>query len=269
MGDVTLNVDDQYVEFWDRVDAVRWEPATIEALRSILVGGTRYLDLGAWIGPTALFAAACGAEVLAYEPDPVALPVLRDNIARNPSLQPRIVVKPFALGRVSGSAVLAGGNVSLGQSESRLVRGSHVTSSSQAVVQVVDARAEASRHFGGCEVLKVDVEGGEFILISRIRPFLRRNRPVLILSIHGYQLLAKFQRFGLLAGVLQRGLSAAMRAKLLFWDLSGYRYLYLLGRELGTEDTHKNWRRLSTLSRAKLLLYMREVEIIATQVRMP
>jgi predicted O-methyltransferase YrrM len=79
-------------EFWDRYEAVAWEPETLSILRAHLDGRTTFVDIGSWIGPTTLFAAAHARRVIALEPDPVALRQLRRNISLNPELAARIMV---------------------------------------------------------------------------------------------------------------------------------------------------------------------------------
>src|SRR5688500_9227826 len=59
--------------FWKLVTAGGWEPDTFVVLNRMLSGGTPYVDCGAWIGPTVLYAACKGARVTAFECDPVAI----------------------------------------------------------------------------------------------------------------------------------------------------------------------------------------------------
>ena len=63
-----------------------WETQTVHALESLVRPGSRFIDIGAWEGPVTLHAAALGASVEAYEPDPVARERLERNLAANPAL---------------------------------------------------------------------------------------------------------------------------------------------------------------------------------------
>src|SRR5262245_51934695 len=59
--------------FWKLYKSGVWEPGTKAFMKRFLKPGDLFVDIGAWIGPTALWAVECGAHVIAIEPDPVAL----------------------------------------------------------------------------------------------------------------------------------------------------------------------------------------------------
>ena len=88
LRETVLSVADDQPTFWNKVEAGLWEPETLALIDQQITPGTTFLDLGAWVGPTALYAAARGARVIALEADPVALAQLRaklDDIARQPA----------------------------------------------------------------------------------------------------------------------------------------------------------------------------------------
>lgn len=61
----------------------RWEPYTFSILNKFLDKNKDYLDIGAWVGPTVLYAAHFARKVIAIEPDPVAYDILLRNIKLN------------------------------------------------------------------------------------------------------------------------------------------------------------------------------------------
>jgi len=69
--------------FWDRVEKRVWEPETFKILDQYLTREVYYLDVGAWIGPTAMFAATLAGHVCCVEPDPVARAILTKNMYMN------------------------------------------------------------------------------------------------------------------------------------------------------------------------------------------
>ena len=84
VGGRTFNVvAGRHDNFWDTCEA-GWEATTFEVLTSQPGPASTFVDVGAWIGPMTLVAAACGARVVAYEPDPTAADELAENIAANP-----------------------------------------------------------------------------------------------------------------------------------------------------------------------------------------
>ena len=44
-------------EFWKKVQDENWEPKTFEILNKFLDKNHSYVEIGAWIGPTALYGA--------------------------------------------------------------------------------------------------------------------------------------------------------------------------------------------------------------------
>jgi FkbM family methyltransferase len=75
--------------------------------------GKTVVDVGANVGDTALYFAAHGAEVLAYEPDPTNFQWLLANLDLNPSLRSRIHPFPLAVGvdgEIDFHAGLGGGS---------------------------------------------------------------------------------------------------------------------------------------------------------------
>ena len=181
LGDLTFAADDStgYEDFWADLSAGRWEPETILALRTLLREGSRFVDIGAWIGPLALTAAAIGAEVDAFEPDPRALEALERNIALNPQLADRIFVHPYAVGAADTEADLVAPG--LGESVSSLDRrhGDRV----RVRVRSLDSVARDGI-FRGADAVKVDIEGGEYAILRGLRRHTRDALPVMLLSTH-------------------------------------------------------------------------------------
>ena len=88
--------DAHEIAFWNAY-AEGWERDTLAAIAEFLPMGGVHLDIGAWIGPTLLFAAARAREAHGFEPDPAAYAKLRRNVALNPELDARIRIKRAAL----------------------------------------------------------------------------------------------------------------------------------------------------------------------------
>ncbi|MEQ8605221.1 MAG: FkbM family methyltransferase [Marivibrio sp.] len=175
-------------DYWAKVEAGRWEPETFRLFRALLDAralgrATRLVDIGAWIGPTALYAAALGAEVTAFEPDPAALSVLRANLALNPALAARVRVEPTALDATGGDA---DGCVTLaseepGNSMSGLFRDAPERIR---VPAATPGAAGLERLFATADLVKLDIEGGEFALLPALAAILAAHRPVMHLSLH-------------------------------------------------------------------------------------
>ena len=176
--------------FWARVASGAWEPETFRLIARLTRPGARFVDIGAWIGPTTLFAASRGAIVHAYECDPVALTRLRRNIAVNPDLASRIMVSEAAVGEGNGRMQLW--STALGNSETSLFArherdGSLVHCAASIEVEVVDAAELFCRHGYAADpavLIKIDIEGAEFRVVPRLAPLIAGSAAVWYVSFH-------------------------------------------------------------------------------------
>jgi FkbM family methyltransferase len=170
--------------FWDWYASETWEPETIAVFDRFLRPGARYVDLGAWIGPTALLAAAKTERIVCAEPDPEAFPVLRENLDLNPAVAAKTTALQVAVGAQDGSAVLSSAGAG-GDSNSSLVRprdaGSHWT-----VEQVTLATLLARAGMDAPDFVKMDVEGAEYALVPTLAGI-----PTLYVAMHPNLLVDK------------------------------------------------------------------------------
>lgn len=268
---VTIRVVDtsgeRYGDFWAALAGGGFEPATVEVVGAWARPGRLMVDVGAWIGPFALFAAAHGATVVAVEPDPVAAEVLRRNRALNPEFADRVTIDETAWAAGDGRAALAT-PVGLGNARSALsgrrVRGGVGDDAGTASVEVstraaaaaferavADASAAGEATIGAGDVLlKIDIEGGEFAVVPALGRALVRHRPVLLLSVHQPSSTGRIRSLPRRA----HRLPAMVR---LLWALRVYPSVSRANghRELG-------WRRLGRIERALLAVRLGEFELL-------
>jgi len=180
----------RFDEFWSRVASGSWEPETFTLMDRLLREGSRFVDIGAWIGPTTLYAAARGASVDAYECDPVALQSLTTNIALNPHMSDRIVVHPVAVGDANRTARVFSGQ--LGNSETSIYREHErdgtVNDCADTVLvpmrDVVDVFRERQYAASDSALIKIDVEGAEFLIVPRLADIVGQSRAIWYVSFH-------------------------------------------------------------------------------------
>ncbi len=167
--------------FW--VDAYFgcWEEETLAWIRAHVRPGIQFGDIGAWVGPTSIFAAKLGAKVTCFEPDPVAYERLLFNLRLNTA----DCVAPFnlALGAVDGIRRLAPLAKELGQSGSSLYAPEGRDESAR-VLALSWTSALRLLDLPDFDVMKIDIEGGEAELLPEMMPWLREHRPHLLLGIH-------------------------------------------------------------------------------------
>lgn len=174
----TIRVNDRQPTFWDRVEAGSWEPGTLLALGALIRPGTAFLDIGAWVGPTALYAAALGARVVAVEADPAALEQLGANLAANPDLAERVTVVPRAAHPVLGRVAL-GVRRKPGDSMGSVLLAGRAGGWEAQAATPEDLAAMLAEE----AVVKIDIEGGEYALLPALGPVLARAGAVLV-SFH-------------------------------------------------------------------------------------
>jgi FkbM family methyltransferase len=190
-----FNVDETLPHpFWSGVQEGRWEMDTFRLFDRVLLPDWRFVDIGAWIGPTALYAARKVARIHAYDCDPVALGALRRNIGVNPDLAGRITTHEHAIGDEDGFMRLY--STALGNSETSIYashqRDNEMRQLGQSVLAGVrDVRAVFRDHgYASCAqtFVKMDVEGAEFRILPRLAEVIAESRCVWCVSFHEWNL---------------------------------------------------------------------------------
>jgi FkbM family methyltransferase len=197
----TMRFDPQHASFWAAFRDRRWEPQTLEILARHLNATSVYYDIGAWIGPTVVFAAQRSKTVFAFEPDPVAYRYLLENITNNSLTNVRAF--NLAVAATAGVSEIHSFGSKLGDSMSSLLP--HAEGSSGWPVTRVTIDTVVSEL--GCappDFMKIDIEGGEFELLPALRSHLERWKPIVYLSLHAPVLPAeeREERLGRLARAL-------------------------------------------------------------------
>lgn len=157
-------------DFWPMWADGRWEADTHQIIAEH-AAGARYVDIGAWVGPTVLWAAEADAETIAaYEPDPIANGVLRANLALND-----------VHAQIHNSAVtVCGGSITFsspdwGESTSGIDRGD--SSIQVGAERLSDAVRDAT-------FVKIDTEGAEASYLADAADVLRSLDCPILLSLH-------------------------------------------------------------------------------------
>ncbi len=133
---------------------------------------------------------------------------------------------------------------SLGDSISSLMNGQ---GSIQVPVRDV-ATESVQEFFKQCKLLKIDVEGAEYVIVPRMADYLHEHRPNLLLSIHGIK-TAGYQGFS--------GFLRMMRHRLMMLNMiSMYQYQFIENRR-GWLDSNASWVRFSLLKKINFVLSAR------------
>lgn len=156
---VTLADLPEYRKFYRKLSAGCWEPHTLKVLSRYLDRDTVLVDIGAWIGVTPFFAAQIAKAVVAVDPDPKCVAILKQLAAG----QDNVTVLEGALADCRSVAIHAVDG--FGSSETSILDigdGETTTAAGLGIDEIM-------RHTQGAPVVvKVDIEGYEFAMTEAL-----------------------------------------------------------------------------------------------------
>lgn len=186
---LTVNCVDQTIRvgsgpndsFWQLVSAGVWEPQTYAVFRQFIDPAHSYIDMGSWIGPTLLYGCRLAKAAYGIEPDPIAFKELENNLALNPLIATNVKIFNTCIAPSSGK-VAFGSRTAGGDSTSSLLFGAEKTTWTVGALTFADFIQQ--NEIKDCNFVKMDIEGGEFIVLPGMLEYLRNHRPTLHLSLH-------------------------------------------------------------------------------------
>ncbi len=177
----TFNVEATYMQFWDNMSSGNWEATTLEVFRQHIDHNTTFVDVGAWIGPTTLFAANFAKRVISVEADPVAAAQLKRNIALNPLLSTKIKVIEKAISECAGTVKL-GARTGRGDSMSSVLFAGN-SDAWDAPTITPAALAYELRHEEKI-FIKMDIEGGEYRVLPHFGSVAALPKTTFLVAFH-------------------------------------------------------------------------------------
>lgn len=166
---------------WWKAFANEWEADTFRAYRALIRPGDTVVDVGAWIGPTIMFACVCGARrILAIEPNPACRPYLDALVEAVLPRKTELVVCPTGVFAAAGEAefgIPGGGELVARASASLTGRGVRIE-----VARLPDLLAKYG--FINPAFVKIDIEGAEFTIADQIAALAAVPGIRVFLSLH-------------------------------------------------------------------------------------
>ena len=175
-----------YYEFWNNF--LNWEKDDLNFFTENGEKDKIFIDIGAWIGPYTLLAASMGMKVYAFEPDYIAFHELKKNIELN-----RFKYKPqifnFGLSKLDSEAYLYSNTNDFGKSESGLInyKNQQNTKKTQVVLKNFSHEIDKIKNHDlnkKIKILKIDIEGGEFLFEKEIYDLVKREKLYCFFSYH-------------------------------------------------------------------------------------
>ena len=169
---------------WRKMAAGGRERGALDVLEKLPSDAVMW-DIGAHVGLMTLLAARKCERVVCFEPDPVALQYLSWNISRN--CADNVVLVGAAMDAETGfrrMGAAGGGDLGTGHT------GFYAQDSARAAFtpclgpEVWGAWLSAAPP----NLVKMDIEGGEFELLPAMSDWLEKNRPKMLLSLHAVPL---------------------------------------------------------------------------------
>jgi len=158
-----------------------YEPHTHKIFEKCLNQSYSYIDIGAFIGSTVLYGAHLAKKVYAIEPDPIAFAELQKNVSLNPLLRQKIEMHQKCLFTRS-EKVKFGSMAKGGDSMSSLLFADSKTS--WLVDGITFQEFIKENKITDCNFIKMDIEGGERLVLPTMRQHLEKEKPILYLSMH-------------------------------------------------------------------------------------
>ena len=186
---------------WDALDKGHYLHSTYHVIDRFLRPNDIFIDVGAYVGAFALYAARICREVWAFEPDPKAYAILAKNVnmSRCAGLVPeRLRVAQKAIGAGLGMVKLGG---ALGSSLPSLSLGMLPGAIDVEVCTLGNAMKRWS--IPGCDFLKITVQGYEGTLLEAARDVIEQYKPTMNIYAHPRQAKSPAETVGKMVDVLK------------------------------------------------------------------
>ncbi|MDH3388204.1 MAG: FkbM family methyltransferase [Gammaproteobacteria bacterium] len=176
IGDLEILVPDH--PFWKKF-ARGWEPDTERIYRNLVKPGSVVLDVGAWIGPTLVFALLAGvSRIIALEPNPDSYLRLKRIIELNPKIADRVTTINCALHSTSGK-------LKMGVVEGELDTSTFGILGNNVEVDTISLdKLMQEYQLDDIDFIKIDIEGAEVLLPDELERLSRRPGRLVHLSVH-------------------------------------------------------------------------------------
>lgn len=180
-NDIYINIDcaTKYYSKWG--ESLAREPETFNIFKKFLMRDKPYFDIGACYGQTLLYGSCLSKHAYGIEPDPIAFRDLQLNVNANNFINTTIINK--ALSNTNNN-ISFGCKGTWGNSKSTMLMTPKLTSIVEVESTTIDSLLLQFPELADCNFIKMDIEGGEKIVIPAMQNYLRMYGPTLYISLH-------------------------------------------------------------------------------------
>ena len=163
--------------FWEEYKNTGWEPETFKMFARHLTEDITYVDLGAWVGVTMMFAHSLGCNrIYSVEANPESYALLLKTLERNDDLRAKVNLKNICITNKNGDSVSFGKGVS---SASRIGRDGQYVVNTQTLSSYLEENGLTGNLF-----IKVDIEGSELLILEDLRELCKKEDVKIFLALH-------------------------------------------------------------------------------------
>lgn len=158
--------------FWSSFKSDSWEKNTIAVFEKLINNSTIYVDLGAWIGPSVLYASRIAGKTYAFEPSASAFKTLEYNVIQNYSY-----TKDKQITLINKAAGLESKIIQIGADDLGNSTDSIFNKTNSYDVEQVDIITFLDNEgaFKTDLFIKIDIEGAEYNLLEELLNELSKN----------------------------------------------------------------------------------------------
>lgn len=164
--------------FWEEYKNTGWEPNTFKIFKTHITPNTHFIDIGAWLGVTSLYAIQCNCQhIHAVEANPQSFDLLDQTIKIN-NLQNQINIKNICIYNQNNKTIKFGIQTS---SASRISDKGQYQVQTQTLASYLDEIID-NNHLD--IFIKIDIEGTEAIIMDQIDEAIKNRSAKIFLSLH-------------------------------------------------------------------------------------
>lgn len=218
-----------FLPFWESLERNAWEPETFAIFDKFIHSDTVFLDVGGWIGSTALYGAQLSKKTYVFEPDPIAFKELKRNLHLNSDADwhSRVRLENAAISHENGELNL-GAHGDGGDSMSSALLSDDEDSWRVKAVELLDY-AKRENLIGEDVFCKIDIEGFEYDLAPSFAAFVESfPKARVFLSLHPQFLIREINRTH--KGILSKRLAFYKSHKKLLAAFKNHRLEHVNGK---------------------------------------